>query len=426
MPHTTQTLSIDSLAYGGDGVGRIGDKIVFVPDTVPGDVAYVRITEDRGTYYRGVTEHLEIPSPARVEPFCPYADRCGGCQWQMIGYPDQLRWKQTILEETLRRIGGLENMTVEPCVPSPNERACRTVARYQAEPGDEGIRIGYYGRRSHDLIDIDTCPVATDGVNETAAIVRRILNETNNICDISEITIRASFNHPSGLITMNVSGGGSYAFAESLMKEKPELSGVVLRSTSGKHIRTFGSPFHTERIGSKQFRIGEQSFFQVNVPQTEQLTEIVCAMLHVEPGGAVIDAYGGVGLFSLMCCPEDTVIHLCDTGKTAVADAKYNARVLGYGDFHAYISETLNAVPGITGAGAIILDPPRTGIGMKTVDALCSLEAPVIVYVSCNPATLARDLGYFVRRGYAVRRAVPVDMFPHTYHIETVVKLERA
>ena len=123
MSSITATIPIDSLAYGGDGVGRIGDKIVFVPETVPGDIARIAVVEDRGTFFRGVLEQVETPSQARIEPFCPFADRCGGCQWQMIDYIEQLDRKQAIVEESLRRIGGIDDTTVESCLPSPMERS---------------------------------------------------------------------------------------------------------------------------------------------------------------------------------------------------------------------------------------------------------------------------------------------------------------
>jgi len=426
MQSKTATISIESLAYGGDGVGHTGEKVVFVPEGVPGDELEITITEEKKSFSRGRIESILNPSPARVTPFCPYADRCGGCQWQMVGYGDQLEWKGRIVAEQLKRISGIDQSLVEPCLASPSDRAFRTVARYPGVTGSQGLSFGYYERRSHKLVDIDTCPVAVDGINETADILRRHFESTPTPPDLREITIRSSIDRSSRLITIATVDRPDLGFhADALLEAVPDLAGIVHRDSRGSHIRTYGNPYREETINGRSFRIEERSFFQINASQAERLVALAGEMLDINPGNTVADGYGGVGLFSLSIRPTDAAIHLFDLSRSAIKDAKYNARTLGFNRFKAHVAGPVDSAAAIGKADALIIDPPRTGVGKEDITALMTLDPRVIVYISCNPSTLARDLNIFSTGGYTVDRVVPVDMFPHTYHIETAVRLRK-
>jgi len=426
QPNDTPTVTVESLAYGGDGVGRIGEKIVFLPDTVPGDVVTARITGDKGTFFRGVPEKIVTPSPERVEPFCPVADRCGGCQWQMIAYSVQCAWKEHIVRESLRRIGGVGEDNVEPCVPSPAERGFRTVARFPAKRTPSGLAIGYFARRTHNIIDIDTCPVTTERVNAILADCRACFDVRHPDIPLAEITIRASANRESALITVATDITCDLApAADDLMQGCPELAGVVHRLSDGSHVRTYGMRHREEEIGGTVFRVDERSFFQVNAAATGLLAAMVGEALAAKTGETIVDGYGGVGLFSLTGVPADADVQLYDTGWDAVRDSVHNARGRGMASFTARREDTSRAVRRIGSADAVIVDPPRQGLGANTVDTVTSLGASRVVYVSCNPSTLARDLARFSERSYRVARVTPVDLFPHTYHIEAVAVLKR-
>jgi len=423
-------MQVESLAYGGDGVGHVGERVVFIPDGVPGDHANIRILQDKGSFLRGEIVDLTIASPHRIEPFCPLADRCGGCQWQAIDYTTQLEWKRNIVVETLRRIGGIGEPEVAPCLPSPIERSYRTVARYPARPAKDGIIFGYFERKSHRIVDISDCPVAVEGINTTASVIRTILNEQFPSLNVSEISIRTSLNQESSLVSMKLRQfADCKEFAELLLGELSGLAGLCLWQDTGKggarHLGTVGKRYRYETVGGKRFRIDERSFFQVNTAQAEQLVGTVGDLAEIRPGDKVVDAYGGVGLFSLSVAPVDNEIHLFDLSGTAVKDSRQNAREAGFQQFHALHEDARAAFARIVSADRIIIDPPRTGLGRESVDAACSLNAGVIVYVSCNPATLARDLAFFAANGYRIETVIPVDMFPHTYHIETVVQLKK-
>ena len=426
MSSALETITIDSLAYGGDSVGHIGEKVIFIPGCVPGDRVLVEVREDRGSFFRGTVKELISPSPERVEPFCPLVSRCGGCQWQAVSYHEQLRWKRTIVKESLRRLSGIGDVEVEPCLPSPLERGFRTVARYPAGNTRKGLVLGYYERRSHRIVDIDRCPVAGEGVNSIASYMKELFREHFPGIDIREITICSSHNQLSSLVTIMAGGDKKLsAAADRILADIPGLRGVIHRNTEGKHQRTSGERFRYESIGEKLFRIGEKSFFQSNVPQTGRLAGLVSEMLDLKPSDVIVDGYGGAGLFSLTAAPLDAVIHLYDLSGSAVKDSKFNARKMGFTAFTAHRNDTLQAAEVIGFADVVLLDPPRTGLGTEAVKAVSKLNARTIVYVSCNPATLARDLKFFKEAGYSIECVVPVDMFPHTYHIETVVKMRK-
>jgi 23S rRNA (uracil1939-C5)-methyltransferase len=421
-------LFIEALAYCGDGVARHEGRVVFVPDALPGDTARVRIVQDKGSYLRGEVLERCDPSSDRVEPFCPLADRCGGCQWQELAYPVQLRWKRGIVEESLRRIGGFKDARVEECLPSPVDRGWRTVARFPAATVNGRFTMGYYERRSHRIVDVVSCPLASDRVNRIGEAVRGL--EGIERADVREITIRASWNHPSALVSVLLGRRADMrACADALLGSGEGIEGVSLwhedAHTGLRRLRVFGSPYRTESVNGRTFRIEERSFFQVNIPQAERLVRLAGEMLRLENGIALVDGYGGVGLFSLGFAPTTAEVRLFDIAEWAVDDAAHNARALGFARFAVHTGDAKTALAALGAAGRLILDPPRTGLGLTAVEAICRFDAPRIVYVSCNPTTLARDLRAFAEREYRVARVTPVDMFPHTYHIETVAELFR-
>ena len=430
-------LTIESLAYGGDGVAHIEGRVLFVPGAFPGDAVRIGAVQDKGSYLRGELLEVVSPSPDRVEPACRYSSQCGGCQWQELSYPAQLRWKRVIVEESLRRLGGIEGIEVEPCVPSPARDGYRTVARYPARYASGKLIMGYNERKTHRIVDIETCPMASKQVNRIAESIRGI--PFLKSLDLSEITIQASYNLPSALarFTLRTVPRGEpgknaaeiTGFGERLLAEIEELSGVrfVAETSPGnfRHLLTLGTPYRYEQVNEKIFRIEERSFFQINIPQTENLVRLAGEMLHYDEGKVLADCYGGVGLFALSLAACDASLFLFDVSPWAVEDSRFNASKMGYTNFTGLVSGADNAFADVGPADYLIIDPPRTGLGLKAVEEMCRFGAERMVYVSCNPTTLARDLKYFSQQGYSVKRIVPIDMFPHTYHIETVAVLER-
>ena len=277
----TDPILIESLAYGGDGVGHIDGRVVFIPETVPGDTVQVDIRQDKGTFLRAAVTELVTPSPDRIEPVCPIAGECGGCQWQAISYEAQLRWKRRIVEETLRRIGGIDIPDVEPCIPATAETGYRSIVRLPARRTKSGLVMGFFAGRSHHIVDAATCPVATPKVNDIITHLRSIINSGPAI-DLREVTIQASERIDSALITITTGVVSDLSpLTDRLRAEIPSLAGVIHRSDKGRLFGVYGSPYRYEMAGGVRYRIEEQSFFQVNVAQAEKMAEIAGELLAV-------------------------------------------------------------------------------------------------------------------------------------------------
>jgi 23S rRNA (uracil1939-C5)-methyltransferase len=425
------SLTIESLAYGGDGITHLEGRVLFVPGTFPGDVVRVRAVQDKESYLRGELLEILVPSPDRVESKCRYSSQCGGCQWQELSYSAQLKWKRVIVEESLHRLGGIESIEVEPCIPSPVVTGYRTVARYPSRHTSSGLIMGYHERRSHRIVDIETCPMASEQINRIAESIRSISFPKS--FELQEITIQASYNLPSALARFTLKTTNHVqisSFGERLLAEIEDLSGISFYCETSpsnyRHLLTLGTPYRYERVKEKIFRIEERSFFQINIPQAENLVNLAGDMLQYEAGKVLADCYGGVGLFSLSLAPGDAPIFLFDVSLWAVEDSRFNASKMGYTNFTGLVGDANKASLIVGQADLLIIDPPRTGLGLKAVEEMCRSKAERMVYISCNPTTLARDLKYFSQNGYAAKRIVPVDMFPQTYHIETVALLEKA
>ena len=421
---------LETLAYGGDAVGHIGERVVFVPGGVPGDRILISISGEKDSFSRGRIERIEEPSPNRVEPFCPHADRCGGCQWQQVSADTQLFWKSRIVGESLRRIARIDDVPVEPCIPSPHDRGYRSVARFPVSVGSGRFVMGYHERKSNTIVDIDHCPILTSREDELFAGIRDLLAGAVPLPPVTEVTVQASHHHPSALVDIFLDDPYDLSgIAGELMQSFPRCVGVSVRigGEHGRknHLAWYGEAARLEELGDARFNIGGGAFFQVNIPQTECLVSLVRELLAGESTDTVIDGYGGVGLFSFAVFSDDTRITLFDIDRRAVADSRTNAELNGYRHFTALAGTAAEAFEQCPDPDVIILDPPRTGLGRRVVEGIAEHRAPVVVYVSCNPATLARDLGIFREQGYLIERVIPIDMFPQTFHIETVVKLRR-
>ena len=388
---------IGDVAFGGDGVGRIDDCVLFVPFTVVGDEAEVEITEVKKRYARGRLVRIVTPSPCRVTPPCPYYTRCGGCRMQHIAYAHQLEIKRRQVEQTFRRIAKLSLPLVAPVISSPRFYGYRGKAEFHLEEGRGGRRLGLMALASNDVLDVEGCGICDDSINRKLAGLRE------------------------SLLSGDVRVGGDRHVIWSDEPGEP-LVGVATGSEN--------APDVTRIVRGKRLTVPYRGFFQANIALVGELVDQVVGMCALSGGETVVDAYGGAGLFSLFLGERAGQLFGIEGDREAVRCAGINLRREGLGQgqfFQGDVADVLDLefLRRRTKVDATVLDPPRDGCSSDVIEKAVAIRPGRIVYVSCNPATQARDIRRLVECGYALRRLQPLDMFPQTAHIEVVALLTR-
>jgi 23S rRNA (uracil1939-C5)-methyltransferase len=387
---------ISDVAFGGDGVGRISDQVVFTPFTVDGDEAEVEIVEGRKRFARGRLVRILSPSPARIEPECPHYLSCGGCRMQHIAQSHRLRLLGRQVEETFKRIAGIPRPPVLPVIPSPLSYGWRGKAEFHIVPGPAGrAGIGLMAPASHELIEVDCCPIVAESINEKLHRLRADL-ASGAVAAAAERQVIWS-DEPGEPPTAVFTGAGA----------PPD----VVRIVSGRKLKVPG-----------------RGFFQANVPLVGELVAQVVLLCNLKAGETLIDAYGGSGLFSLFLGPGAGRLFGIEGDREAVRCARINLARAGLGEarfFHGDVGSVLREkfTARRMGADAVVLDPPRDGCDREVLKGVASLRPRRIVYVSCNVATQARDVRFLAGCGFTLTRLQPLDMFPQTGHIETVALL---
>lgn len=417
-------LTLDAIAHGGEAIGRHGDKAIFVPYAIPGERVRVEIVEEKERWARARLLEVLTPSPDRVAPPCPYfgPEQCGGCQWQHIAYERQAELKQAIVADQLRRLGRIADPPVadivvlaDPAAPDDAPQLLafgyRNHVQFALTPDGQ---TGYRRADSHDILPIERCLLLHEQLDELHAA----LDVTG--FGLEGITLRAGTNTGDALILL-----------ESANDEQPELTidlpaAIVLRTPNGIQ-PLVGMPWLTEEILGRTYRISAESFFQVNTVGAAALVEIVAAYADVQPTDVVLDAYCGVGLFSLALAESAQQVIGIEASPAACEDFAFNAEDRPNLDLHeGPVAEVLPALRSLSPrVDIVMLDPPRAGAGPAVIRELAALEPRRIVYVSCDPATLARDAVHLTQAGYRLIEAQPVDLFPQTYHVETVALWEK-
>ncbi len=425
-------VTIESLAHGGDGVSRLPDgRTVFVPYSCPGDEVAITVTEEHGRWARAQLHSIEMPSPDRVTPPCPYFTACGGCNWQHIAYAAQTAAKRQTLVDALTRIGGLTAPDVAETVASPTEYGYRNKIELTAGP-DGGRTLGFLRARTNTVLAIDACPLLP---KRAAKLPRSLSGALRFIASRgAEGIVRASVRvSSSGEIAVDVwtrpgpfpraaaarvisEAVGARTVTRTIMRdiEKRDVSQVEVLSGSGA--------WH-ETVGGDRYAVSAPSFFQVNTAATVALREHALDMLAPDGTMRVADLYAGAGTFTLPITRAAGEVVAVEASRYALADLRENLDGASL-DADVVPGDAAYALKDLGHLDAALIDPPRSGISDKAMQALESARIPRIVYVSCDPATLARDVSRLSAAGYAARRFVPVDLFPQTYHLETIALLE--
>lgn len=376
------------MVQGGDCLTRIGGEVVFVPLGIPGEEVVVEIVHRKSDYARARIVDVVDPSPFRTEPLCRHFGRCGGCQLQHVQYDHQLELKRQIVQEQLRRLGGLERAEVLPTIPADSPWGYRNHARFSVKHG----QLGFVRPHSRAFEPVDHCQIMHPSINEQLARLQGAIKRR-----LHQVAIRIGTKTDQVLV-------------------QPALLSHELSEPTGQS-------FYEEELLGHRFRIGSNSFFQVNTPQAERLVSTVVDWLDPRGTEFVLDVYCGVGTFGLILAGRVARVIGIEESLDAINNAEHNARGIDniqfiHGPAERVLPKQREPVDGV------IIDPPRAGCRPEVVEALIRLSPGKIVYVSCDPATLARDLRQFCAAGYALRAVQPIDMFPQTQHVECVVLME--
>ncbi len=428
-------LTLDSIAHGGEALGRYAGKVVFVPYAIPGERVRAEILEEKPRWARTRLVEVLTASPHRVDPPCPYfgPDRCDGCQWQHIAYEYQAALKQEIVTDQLRRLGHMPAPNVTDVIalapPGDLEESLDLLSEKQVSERTAeqagllaygyrnyaqfaiagGGGLGYRRAASHDVIAVDRC-----------LLLHERLDELHGALDVAwpgltGVNLRVGVNTGQALIVL-----------ETSEDDQPELeinqpAACALLTPLGVR-PLIGEPFLEEIVHGRRYRISADSFFPVNTSGAEALVDLVRAYAEPRPGDVLLDAYCGVGLFALSLADSVAEAIGIESSPSACEDFAHNAADLPNVTLHeGSVEDVLPALRTQRDAvNLAVLDPPRSGAGIGVIRELAALRPRRIVYVSCDPATLARDSVHLEDAGFRLVEAQPVDMFPQTYHVETV------
>ena len=441
-------IDIDDLSNSGDGVGRYEGRVVFVPDTVPGDRVRVRLLRAKPQYGSGKLQAMLKPSPQRVRPSCIVADKCGGCQWQVVSYEQQLAAKQNEVIQALQRLGGIEEPPVDPVLPS-QPLAYRNKVTYPLARSQGQVQAGYYQKGSHRLVNLNQCPVQDERFNPLLAEVKldiqernwSIYNEQRHQGRLRHLGLRIGRRTGEMLLTLVTTEWELTNIeeqAQQWLDRYPNLVGVCLNRNGDRTNAIFGEdtmcvagrPYLVEQFADLKLHIHPATFFQVNTEQAEALVQVIQDELALTGSEYLVDVYCGIGTLTLPLAQQAKGATGVELQEEAVEQAQLNAQLNGItnvdfvvGRAERILAETvrsLQAPPDV-----VLVDPPRKGCDRMVLDTLLEVQPQRIVYMSCNPATLARDLKHLIAGGYRLTRVQPADFFPQTAHVECVAFLVR-
>jgi 23S rRNA (uracil1939-C5)-methyltransferase len=423
----TLELTLDGIAQGGEGVGRWQERVVFARGGLPGERVQVRLRERHDAYARGDVIELLEASPDRVEPRLPGADHM---PWQHVAYPAQLRFKRQILVDQLAKIGGLADVPAAETLAARRPWGYRNSARFHCAGG----RIGYYAADSHDLQEIYSDPLLLPVLNDALAALHDVVRAGASLP--SEVILRASEAYGYALAALlrperaQARGGDAEAIADLTQLAArwrmrcPALAGVTL---PGQPPAALGADYLIEELGGIAFHLRPTTFFQVNSAAAEALLDLVRAGLDLRGGERLLDLYCGAGAFALPLAATAAEVLGIEEYTGAIEDGRTTAQENGIANVRFEIGRVEQALGQLDERfDAAVLDPPRRGCHPQAIEQLLRLAPARIVYVSCHPATLARDLKLLIAGGYRLASVQPVDLFPQTAHIESVCILVRA
>ena len=438
----------------GEGIGKVSGYTLFVKDTVIGDVAKVKVMKAKKNYAFARLVEIVKPSKYRVEPLCPVAKSCGGCQLQAMNYQQQLKFKQEKVFNNIRRIGGVEDFVMKPimgmeelCIKGHEENGpfhYRNKAQFPVGRDKEGrIISGFYAGRTHSIISVNDCLLGT-GVNKTVMDIIKMYMTLEGVKPYDEVTHKGVVRHvliregkhTGEVMVCIIINGDKLPQVDRLVEQLLKVSGMTDISLNinkeknnvilgDKIIKLYGPGYIEDYIGDVKFRISPLSFFQVNPVQTEKLYSKAMEYAKLTGSETVWDLYCGIGSISLFLAKNARKVIGVEIVEPAVEDAKVNARINNIGAAEDVVPEYFQKHKGEPECNpdVIVVDPPRKGCDEKLLNTMVLMAPKRIVYVSCDSATLARDIKWLSDKGYKLVEATPCDMFGQSVHVETVALL---
>ena len=455
------TLHIEDIGTGGEGIGKADGFTFFVKDAIVGDVIEAKIMKLKKNYGYARLMKVLTPSKDRVEPKCPVARQCGGCQIQEMRYEAQLAFKQKMVQNNLERIGGLSDFEMYPVIGMETPYAYRNKAQFPVgEDKDGNIVIGFYAGRTHHIVEQTDCCI---GAPENGEVLRKVkaymqknqirpYNEEHHSGIVRHILIRTGYHTKEIMVCLIVNAAKASCLknAEQLTESLREMDGMTSVMVNFNTEKTnvilgkksevlWGQPYIEDFIGNVKYQISPQSFFQVNPMQTEKLYAKALEYAGLTGNETVWDLYCGIGTISLFLAKNARKVYGVEIVPQAIEDARNNAKRNGIDNAEFFVGKAEEVVPAFyekalkqvqdSEAGksihpdVVVVDPPRKGCEEILLETIVKMQPQRIVYVSCDSATLARDLKFLSANGYAVKKVQPVDQFGHSVHIETVVML---
>lgn len=437
-------ITIEDMGSEGEGVGKIEGFTLFVKDALPGDVARVKVIKEGKSYGYGRLMEVITPSEYRVEAVCPVARQCGGCQIQELSYEAQLAFKEKKVQSNLERIGRIMPDEYEMCTIIGMEEPYhyRNKAQFPVGADKEGnIVTGFYAGRTHSIIPCDDCAIGDDVNKEILAIIKKHMrkysikpyDEEKHTGLVRHILIRRGFSTGEVMVCL-VINGVDFKAGDELVESLRSIEGMKSISLNINREKTnvimgktvidlYGEGYITDYIGDIRFRISPLSFFQVNPVQTGELYGKALEFAGLSGNETVWDLYCGVGTISLFLAKSARKVYGVEIVPQAIEDARVNAALNNIDNAEFFVGKAEEVVPKMykeygLGADVVVVDPPRKGCDEKLLSTMIDMKPERIVYVSCDSATLARDLKYLRENGYEVKKVQPVDMFPHSNHVE--------
>jgi 23S rRNA (uracil1939-C5)-methyltransferase len=441
-------IQIKGLGSGGEGVGKIEGFTIFVDGALPEEYIEAGITNVKANYAIGKLESIIQPSPYRISPPCTIAHKCGGCQIQRMDYQKQLEYKTQLVKDSIERIGKIKDVIIHQTIGMNTPFNYRNKAQFPIGMEDGKAALGFYAKRSHRIVPQHNCLIQHPVNTKISSIVKAYIDKYNlSIYDeekhkglLRHLVTRVGFITGEIMVIL-VANGESIPNIDNLVKrltyEIPEIVSIYLNINKEKtnvilgreNKLIYGKKDIEDYIGDIKFKISPLSFYQVNPIQTKILYEKALEYADLKGDEVVYDAYCGIGTISLFLAQRAKKVIGIEILQEAIKDAKENARINKINNVDFYVGKTEEIIPQLYKNGeradVVVVDPPRKGCDRKLLDTIIQMKPKRVVYVSCKPSTLARDLNYLEKGGYKAKEIQPVDLFPHTGHVECVVLITR-